>query len=52
MFGYEMKERLIEHLGVNVLLEELTKSMSEKEQKENFEFIARMWDINLEDGND
>lgn len=44
----QMEEKLIEVLGAEKLLEELFHAMSSDEEKENLEFIARMYDIDFE----
>ena len=45
MKRHEFKEYLIEHMGLETLLNDLVEAMSEKEAYENFEFICRMRDI-------
>lgn len=45
----EMFDVLLETMGAEDFLNELVKAMSSDEQRENFEFIARMWDIELDD---
>ena len=41
-------DKIIEALGVEGALNNLLKALSEKEKTENAEYIARMWDIELE----
>lgn len=49
MDAYKMMQRLLDQgFTAEELLNELIQAMSEKESRENFEFIARMHDINLE----
>lgn len=45
----EMFDVLLETLGAEDFLNELVKALSSDEQRENFEFIARMYDIELDD---
>lgn len=45
----EMFDVLLEALGAEDFLNELVKALSSDEQRENFEFIARMHDIELDD---
>lgn len=44
----EIMDILVEAIGTENLLENLVRAMSEDEAKENFEYIARMFDIDLE----
>ena len=44
---YENYEHLVEILGAKWVLEDLIRAMSVDEQRENFEYIARMQDIKL-----
>ena len=39
---YEIVEKMIEQLGIEVLLEDLVMAMSAKELQENLEYIDRM----------
>lgn len=45
----EMFDVLLETLGAEDFLNELVKALNSDEQRENFEFIARMHDIKLDD---
>lgn len=45
----EMFDVLLETLGAEDFLNELVKALNSDEQRENFEFIARMRDIELDD---
>lgn len=45
----EMFDVLLEALGAEDFLNELVKALSSDEQRENFEFIARMQGIELDD---
>ena len=47
--SYETFELLREQMGDKALLEELMQAMSAQEAMENFEHIARMNDIELEE---
>lgn len=49
MNSYQLKEYLMERGGFSAenLLLELVHAMGEQDAKENFEFIAQMWDIEL-----
>lgn len=42
-----MEEKLLEELGEKTLLDALLLAMNSDEKKENFEFIARMYDIDF-----
>lgn len=48
MSKFEMCEKLIDALGVVELLDALVMAMSETEACENFEFIARCYDLDLD----
>lgn len=45
----ELEEKMIEYLGKEELLNSLLLAMSEEEKRENFEYIARMYDIDIND---
>ncbi|WP_373160248.1 hypothetical protein [Bifidobacterium pseudocatenulatum] len=45
----EMFDVLLETLGAEDFLNELVKALNSDEQRENFEFIARMQGIELDD---
>jgi ABC-type molybdate transport system ATPase subunit len=49
MDGFTKFDKIIEALGITQTLENLLQSLSEKEKQENADYIARMWDINLEE---
>lgn len=49
MTNDEMFDVLLETLGAEDFLNELIKALSGDEQRENFEFIARMQGIELDD---
>lgn len=49
MDRFEMLERLVEVLGIEKTLEELVNAMSDDEMKENYEYIARMYEIRGEE---
>ena len=42
-------EKLLEYMTAEQLLEELVRAMSEDEARDNFDFIVRMWDIEVEE---
>ena len=42
-----MEEKLLEELGEKTLLDALLLAMNSDEKKENFEYIARMYDIDF-----
>lgn len=46
---FELLEILIDNLGIEKTLEELTNALSDEEFKENFNYIARMYDIETEE---
>ena len=49
MNRFEMKDKLLQHMSAEALLDELCHAMSEKEAKENFEHISAMHDIELDE---
>lgn len=49
MTNDEMYDVLLETLGAKDFLDELVKALNSDEQRENFEFIARMQGIELDD---
>jgi len=49
MDGFTKFDKIIEVLGVEETLDNLLQSLSEKEKQENADYIARTWDINLEE---
>ena len=50
MNGFKKFEKIVEAIGVEETLENLLRALSEQEKQENADYIARMWDINLEEG--
>lgn len=49
MEAWEMLEVLRNYMSDTKILDELVKAMSNQEGIENFEYIARMWDIELQE---
>lgn len=49
MNGFDKFDKLIEVLGYEEVLENLIKALTDTEREENANYIARMYDINLED---
>ena len=49
MNGFDKFDKLIEVLGCGEVLENLLKALTEQEREENADYIARMYDINIED---
>lgn len=45
MKRFERLEQLVEALGIEKTLNELVNAMSDEEMEENFEYIARMYEI-------
>ena len=50
MSGWELFEKLRDELGDNYLLDSLAQALSDDELYENMEYIARMNDIEVEEG--
>ena len=48
-FRHDLQELLLENMAASELLNELVSAMSDEEAKENFEYIARMHDIDIEE---
>lgn len=49
MNGYELYEYLREVMHPEVLLEELVQALSDDELYESLKYIAKMWDIEIEE---
>lgn len=49
MTKYDMFEKLIDNLGIEQTLYELIDALSDDEVEENYEYIARMHDIEEEE---
>ena len=44
---YQLEEKLVELLGVGVLMSEILKALSNEQRKDILEYIARMYDIQV-----
>ena len=44
-----MEQKLIEMLGTNVLLDEVLRALSTEQKEDILSYIARMYDIEVED---
>lgn len=50
MFGNELAfDKLLDSLGAETLLDSLVRALTADEQRENFDYIARCFDIDLSD---
>ena len=52
MTRFEMLEILIEELGIEKTLNALVCALSDDEMKDNFEYICRMYEIEIPEEND
>lgn len=52
MTRFEMLEILIEELGVELALDELVNALSDDEMESNFDYICRMYEIEIPEEND
>ena len=48
-FRHDLQELLLENMTTKELLNQLVSAMSDDEARENFEYIARMNDIDIEE---
>lgn len=46
----DLEEKLREELGAETLLNELEKALSSDELQDNLEYIAKMYDVDYEEG--